>query len=817
MDRTNDGCNALLLGVLLAAVTVAAYLPVLEARFITFDDTLYVTDNPNVQAGLTWSGLRWAFTQSHAANWHPLTWLSHMLDCQLYRLRPAGHHLTSVLFHAANTVLLFGLLWQLTGALWRSAFVAAVFALHPLHVESVAWVAERKDVLSTLFFLLTLMAYGQYATQHRTSNIQCGTAGTLHSERILHLPSSIFYLLSLGLFALGLMSKPMLVTVPFVLLLLDCWPLGRMQKAEAEGQPDASRFLPLLAEKTPFLILSAASCVITLIAQRKGGALALLEGTSAVSLEARLVNTPISYVWYLVKLVWPSDLAVIYPYVREWPLGKVLLSTALLVALTAAAVWQARRRPYVLVGWLWFLGTLVPVIGLVKVGAQSIADRYMYIPSIGLLIVLAWGVADLTAAWRQRTVVLAVGAAAVLAACALAVGAQLLYWQNSESLFRHTLAVTQNNYLACNNLGYYYAQQGRPELAVKFYRSAIEIAPAYLGARNNLGATLVSQKKYAEAVAVLEELLRIDPKSAPALSNLGAALYCMGKNDEAIVQLREAIRLNPEYALAHYNLGNGLLQNNQLDEAAAEFRLTAKLNPYYAEAHNNLALVLAGQGKFDEAATEFRRALALQPGLVMAHYGLGEALADQGKLDEAAAQFAEAARLDPSYQPAWMQLGLTLSKQGKLAEAAEALSTALRLKPADPEVHCHLASALGSQRKTREAVRHYRAALEIEPNFPEALNNLAWILAANPDAELRSGREAVALAEQACKLTDYKQPQLVGTLAAAYAEAGRFPEAISTAEKAKALAEQSNQADLAARNRALLELYRAGQPARDTP
>jgi tetratricopeptide (TPR) repeat protein len=808
---------------LLALITLAVFLPVVEARFVAFDDTFYLTDNPKVQAGLTWESVRWAFTHCHAANWHPLSWLSHMLDCQLYGLRPAGHHLTSLLFHTANTLLLFGLLKYLTGAFWRSAFVAALFALHPLHVESVAWVSERKDVLSTFFFLLTLWAYARYAGVSRVQSLEsgeCPPSAAPHAPRVSR-HASLFYLLALCLFAMGLMSKPMLVTVPFVLLLLDYWPLGRLQLPIVNRQPPqlqrVSSVWRLVAEKLPFLVLSAASCVVTVIAQRKGGALASLEGGAAVSVESRLINTPVSYAWYLAKLVWPSNLAVVYPYLREWPPETVLLSTMLVVALTGVAVWQARRRAYVLVGWLWYLGSLVPVIGLVKVGVQSIADRYMYIPCIGLFIVLAWGVADLTAGWAQRTIPLAAGAAAVLAACALAAGAQLRYWQDTESLFRHALAVTQNNYLAFNNLGLYFAEHGQWELAKKYYRAALQIAPNYEAARNNLAAALVNDKNYPEGIAMLEEALHINPHSADIESNLGAALYSEGNTLEAIEHLRRAIQLNPEYALAHYNLGNALLKRDQAAEAAAEFRLAAKLKPRYAEAHNNLALVLASQEKLDEAVAEFGQALALQPTLLPAHYGLGMVLFEQGRLDEAIAQFSEVLRRQPNHQPAWLQLGLARARQGKLADAAEAFSAALRILPDDAEVHCHLAAALVSQHKAREAVPHYRAALKLAPDSPEALNNLAWVLAANPDPQVRNGQEAVDLAQRACKLTGYKRPLMVGTLAAAYAEAGRFTEAMATAEKARTLAEQSDQLALAARNRELLELYRSGKPVRDTP
>jgi tetratricopeptide (TPR) repeat protein len=817
--------------VLLALITVAIYLPVVELSFVTFDDTYYLTNNPKVQAGLRWDSVRWAFTRAHAANWHPLTWLSHMLDCQLYGLKPLGHHVTSLLFHTANTLLLFGLLKRLTGAFWRSALVAALFALHPLHVESVAWVAERKDVLSTFFFMLTLLAYARYAEQAgstekasdrgQESESNAGTQKTNHVSRITHHVSrpthhaSLFYLLSLFCFALGLMSKPMLVTVPFVMLLLDCWPLRRFQIAGLNTR--SSALWRLVGEKAPFFMLSAASCVVTVIAQQKGGALSSFAGVTGVSMESRIINTPISYAWYLAKLLWPTDLAVIYPYERDWPLVQALLAAALLVALTGVAWWQACRRAYLAVGWLWFLGKLVPVIGLVKVGAQSIADRYTYLPAIGLFIALAWGLADLTAGWPNRTLPLAAGAAAVLAACALAVGAQLLYWQNTESLFQHALAVTRNNYIANNNLGLYIAEHGQLELAKKYYRAAIQIAPSYPPPWNNLGTTLVQQRRYEDAIVVFEGALNLNPRSAEAESNLGAALSCLDKPDEAVPHLQEAIRLNPEHSMAHFNLGNALLRKDRLPEAIEQFRITTQLNPHYAEAYSNLGLVLVKQRKPEEAAVEFRHALALQPGLFTAHYGFGELLIDQGKFDEAIEQLAEVLRLQPNHEPARVQLGIARASHGKLDEAVEAFSAALRLQPDDASAQYHLAAALASQHKTQEAIGHYREALRILPDFAEALNNLAWILAANPDAHVREGRQAVVLAERACKLTGYKQPIMVGTLAAAYAEAGRFDEAVTNAEKARTMAEQANQMELAAKNRALLDLYLSGQPARDTP
>jgi tetratricopeptide (TPR) repeat protein len=819
--------------VLLALITVAVYLPVIQLGFVAFDDNYYLTANPKVQAGLTWEGVRWAFTRAHAANWHPVTWLSHMLDCQLYGLKPAGHHITNLIFHTANTLLLFRLLQRLTGAFWRSALVAALFALHPLHVESVAWVAERKDVLSTFFGLLCIWAYARYAeVLSPMSNVQCrgigagsqpsehATRNTQHAPRsTLHAP--LFYLLSLFLFALGLMSKPMLVTLPFVLLLLDWWPLGRLQLSTVRNPSSAAArrasLWRLVAEKAPFFALSAASCVVTVIAQEKGGALSSFEGAAGVSVESRISNALVSYVWYLAKLLWPSHLTVIYPFVRVWPMEQVLLAAALLLVLTVVALWQGRRRPYLSVGWLWYLGTLIPVIGLVKVGAQSIADRYTYIPAIGLFIILAWGVADLTSGWRKRTPALAAATAAVLVAYAVTSGAQILCWQDTESLFRHALAVTRDNYIAYNNLGLYVAEHGELELGKKYYRLATEIAPNYAPPWNNLGTALVQQKKYEEAIAAFENALRINPRSAEIEGNLGATLYCLGKYDEAITHLREAIRLNPEHSMAHFSLANALVQQDRLAEAMEHYRTALQLNPRYGEAQSNLALALVKQGKRDEAAVQFQRALAIDPALWPAHYGLGELLIDQGKFDGAVEQFSEVLRLQPKHEPAWLQLGIARAGQGKLAEAVEAFSAALRIQPDDAEAHYHLAMALGSQHETKEAIRHYREALKALPDFPEALNNLAWLLAANPDPQVRNGHEAVNLAERACKLTEYKQPIMIGTLAAAYAEAGQFAEAVTAAEKAEALAKEANQMEVAAKNRSLLELYRSGQPVRDIP
>ena len=754
---------------------MAVYLPAVEFNFITFDDDRYVTGNPQVQGGLTGTAVSWAFTHAYSANWHPLTWLSHMLDCQLYGLNPAGHHLTNFLFHAANTVLLFLWLRSLTGAFWRSAFVAALFALHPLHVESVAWVAERKDVLSAFFGLLSLWAYTRYAGKSEIRNL------TVASSSGANRRGSFYYALALLLFGLGLMSKPMLVTWPCVMLLLDYWPLGR--GAEFGNRRDTPtplrRWAWLVLEKLPFFALSAAASVVTVLAQRAGGAMVSME---SLPLGPRILNALDAYLRYLGKLLWPADLAVIYPLASRAAAGT-LLAGLLVVAVTLLAFWQRRRRPYLPVGWAWYLGTLVPVIGLVQVGNQSMADRYTYLPAVGLFIILAWGAADITAAWPKRRLALAAAATAILAACALTAQAQLRHWQNTESLFRHTLAVTTNNFVAWNNLGFCLAKQGQPREAEACYRAAVEINPDFQDSWSNLGSLLAETMRHEEAIATYETALQTHPGFIKVRNGLATALAMTGRLEEAKAQCREA----------------------------------ARLDPGSAEARSNLGALLAREGQFDEAVVEFRLAVELDPSLAVARCGLGGALGKQGKYEEAVRELSATVKLQPTCAPARLQLGVILAMQANVDQAISAFSELLRLNPTDPEAHYHLALALSRQRKTQDALRHYRAAVKARPNFPEALNNLAWAMATHPDPQFRDGREAVRLANRACQLTGQKQAYMLGTLGAAYAEAGRFPEAVATAEQAKALAEKTNEPEVAATNGKLLELYRSKQPYRDTP
>jgi len=559
MRTLDDIRRRWLVSLLLAAVVFAAFSPALRAGFIGFDDPEYVTENPAVQHGITMEMLRWALTTNHAANWHPLTWISHAMDCAVFGLHPAGHHATSLLLHAANSILLFLWLNRFTGAFWRSALAAAFFALHPLRVESVAWISERKDVLSALFFFATLWAYSLYT--------QIGPWRRLA------------YALALVLFALGLMAKPMLVTLPFILFLIDVWPLRRTIS------PAAS-----ILEKIPFVAMSAASCVVTFVAQRAGGTVASFVNAP---LFARLENVPVAYLRYLSKTLWASSLAVVYP-VEYWSIASAAGAILVLLAISAAVVIARRRQPWLAVGWFWFLGMLIPTIGLVQVGMISLADRYTYLPGVGLAVMIVWGAAEWTTArpaWRPM-----IGAAAsvALAACVCLTLRQASFWRDTETLFAHTVAVTRSNPVAGNILGMALLQQGRVIEAVNTLERAL--APGYAPGYYNLGRALEAQGQGGSAAAFYEQALAFhsrDKDAAAIHSRYGALLLRMGSFSNAIVHLQQAVRLDPGDVLAHYRLATGWFQARQVAEAADAFEATINLAPNSAEACNNLAWILA--------------------------------------------------------------------------------------------------------------------------------------------------------------------------------------------------------------------------------
>jgi tetratricopeptide (TPR) repeat protein len=527
---------------LLIVTTTAVYWPLGRHDFVGIDDDWYVMGNPQVRAGLTTEGVIWAFTTLHAGNWHPLTWLSHMLDCQLFGLTPGMHHLTSLLFHLANSLLLFILFRRMTQELWPSAFVAVLFALHPLHVESVAWATERKDVLSTFFGLLTMLAYTHYCEQRTTKR----------------------YVLTFVAFVSMLMSKPMLVTLPFVLLLVDYWPLRRLDLGQSNSRGAKSNFEKasvslLLREKIVFFALSAILSLVTLAAQQKWALVAPLD---AVPLNMRIANALVSYVSYIGKMIWPGHLAVRYPLPETIPVWKSVGAGFFLVILSAVFVWTRRRFPYFIVGWLWFLGTLVPVIGIVHMGGLAMADHYTYVPLIGLFIIIAWGMQDLVGPWRYRRILLSTLTGTLVIALMVCASFQVRYWKNTISLERRAVQVT-DDYKAHYNLGLALMTEGNLEEAIAHYSRALEIKPDYTFALNNLGLALMRQGKLDDAIDSYAEALKIDPNYPEAHYNLGLAFMRQGKLDGAISQYRKALQIRPDYLRARRALGIALRHRRQ--------------------------------------------------------------------------------------------------------------------------------------------------------------------------------------------------------------------------------------------------------------
>lgn len=656
---------------LLALSTLAVFWPVVGCDFLNYDDPTYFWENDHVLSGLTPSSIAWAFCSFAGSNWHPLTWLSHMLDVELFGRTPTGPHCVNLALHIANSWLLFLLLRRMASVHWRSALVAALFALHPLHVESVAWIAERKDVLSTLFGLLCLWTYACFVER---KNRKPAADIIQHPLR--------YYVLSLVFFGLSLMSKPMLVTLPFVMLLLDYWPLRRFEQS-AIGR--------LLMEKAPFFLLSAASSVVTLMAQRTA-----IVPVTALSFPIRFANALVSYARYLGKTIWPVDLALPYPHPGTWPLIQVLMAGMLVGALCLAALLAARRIPFLLTGWFWFLGMLVPVIGMVQVGLQSMADRYTYMPLIGLFIIVAWGAAEVSAHWRLPKGAVGTAIAAVLVLCGLLARHQAGYWRDGERLFRHAAAVTKDNFVALNLIGISLEKERRLDEAIECYRSAIRMKPTYADAQFNLGNALIARGQYTEAIASFEATLRLVPWYYEARNNLANTLLKLGRSDEAVTQYQLALEQAPDGGRIHENLAAILAARGKLEEAIGHYRQALTLRPDNAGTHYALGLALALQGKWNEAIEQYTETLRLAPGNAEAQYNLGYALRVQKQLDEAMAHLSEALRLKPNFPLAHYNLGCVLADKGRPAEATAHLREAVRLQPDYPEAKQKLRE-LGAQ------------------------------------------------------------------------------------------------------------------------
>jgi len=725
-----DGLLVTSLLLLLLTLTLACFWPVGSLGFIGYDDYDYVYQNPAVRSGLNFDSIAWAFSGAHAGNWHPITWLSHLLDCELFGLNPQEEHWVNLGWHAVNTLLLF---WWLCGlmcrradvpakqgaARWRSFFVAALFAIHPLHIQSVAWISERKDVLSGFFFLLILLAYTSYVQKAESREQQAETGGRFPSS-IFHLPSSMLYLLVAVLLALGLMAKPMLVTAPFVLLLLDFWPLQRLATdppAPASGGTNAARspfsalhspiFWRLVMEKLPLFLLSFASCLVTLWAQSSSGAMGSMQTTS---LWGRCLHAVVAYSRYLERMFWPVDLAIYYPLSFADPQALVVLGSLLLLSLLfLAGIRRRQAQPWLLVGWVWFVVMLLPVIGVVQVGLQSMADRYAYLPSIGLFIAVVWGAAEMAAGSFARRALMTSLGAACLVACGLDSRYQLGFWRNNITLFQHVVEVSPKN----DYLGYFY---------------------------------------------------------------LGISHGELGQLEDAARCLRLALDANPDFELARSRLGNVLLLQRNYGAAEPFLAAQAKSHPDNFAARVTLGMALAGERKYAAAQSEFQAALQLNPN-----------------------------------EPTVNRLFAANAPKADAEQALNALAGQLSAN-GTPEIHVRSAQAMSVVGRYAEAVQQYRQALTQRPDSIECLNNLAWLLATCPDCAVRRGSEAVSLAQRACELTQYQQTVLLGTLAAACAEASQFDDAIHHAQKACDLAAAAGETELQELNQRLLVLYQKRQP-----
>ena len=766
-------------------MTVAAYWRTGTAEFVDFDDPGYVFQNDIVLQGLTRGNVWWAFTSvGKENNWHPLTWLSHMLDISLFGTNPLGHHLVNLALHICNTLLLFALWNRMTRAVWCSAMVAALFAVHPLHVESVAWVAERKDMLCTLLGLLTLLAYVGYSRQ----------------------PGLARYALVFFLFALGLMAKPMLVTLPCVMLLLDYWPLARFRKSEQSqpsvpvpapvqqsrkrkkptrvepppAEPDRpvvqdwrNRIGLLVLEKVPLLALSVASSAITCVAQKRGGALATLQG---ISLGLRIENATVAYGQYMLAMFWPANLAVFYPHKLRYPALWIVASAIVILLFTLLAIYLARRgRAYAAVGWLWFLGTLVPVIGIVQVGDQAMADRYTYIPYIGLFVALVWGTAELLGPRPFGRTVMAAMGAAIVAACTVLTFLQLAYWQNTKALLERALSVSPDN----------------------------------PGAHTNLGAV-----EWEHADKDLEAARRCESegKKDEAVQYQQAAKE---KQDRAIEHWREAIRIQPIYADAYNNLGHAYRIRGMEKQAAECFHAAIAFVPRCTAARVNLGMLLLSQGNDAEAEKQFKAALEYEPDNFGACRGLAEICVRQGRLDEAAQYCERVLRLLPNDLPAVNGLGVIRLKQGRLDEAVAIFQTLVEAVPNNADMRRYLGTAQFSQGHRREAIAQWREALRLDPNSVGLLQMVSRTLSTCSDASVRNGAEAVVLAERLVKVTGGRDAGALATLAAAYAEAGRFYEAIAIARQVLAAATAQRNAEVASTMQSWIALFQAGTPVRE--
>jgi tetratricopeptide (TPR) repeat protein len=746
----------------LVALTWMIFGRAISFDFFNYDDSFYVYQNPSISNGLTRAGFVRAFTHPLVGNWHPLTSLSLMLDAQFFGFNAGGYHFVNVALHTVAVLLLFLLLRAMTGAVWRSALVAAIFAIHPLRVESVVWISERKDVLSGVFFLLALGAYYRYARKP---------------------PSLGPYLVVVAALALGLLAKAMLVTFPFLLLVLDCWPLRRFTFSpatpgvEAGERPTTAATSWLLLEKLPFLGLTVAMSVATIFAQTQA-----LNAAHDWPMRWRIDNALLTIWVYLRQMVWPAHLAVFYPHPQgSLSLWVVGLSLASLLAVMLGAFVLRRKYPYLITGWLWYLGMLVPVIGLVQVGWQAHADRYTYLPQIGIYLLVVWGIADLTASWRARKLILGSAAALLITVLMALSWRQVGYWSSSVRLWRHALAVTVDNDVAERGLGTELLRLGQVDEAIAHDRAALRIRPGDANGLTNLANALLQKKEYPEAIKHYWEVIGLRPNDNEMRRNLGKALYQSGAIDQGMAEFREALRIRPADSDAAYSLGNVFLEKGDATAAIPYFRQAIDANQKNVAAHYNLAIALQRSGQLDAAIAEFRQTLRVDSRKVDAHNNLAIALLKTGKTQDAIAEW----------------------------------EAALRLQPNNAEMHNNLAVALLEQGGVAEAVREWRETLRLHPDRLGTQISLAWILSTSPESAVRDGSSALDLAQRAFRAAAGRNLMVFRVLAAAYAETGRFPAAIQVAEEGTQRADAQGESSIAHLLQGDLALYHQGIPLRD--
>jgi len=719
---------------LIAVITLIAFGRVGNHGFVNFDDNVYITENHHIQNGITTQGLYWAFTTGHAANWHPLTWISHMLDIQLFGLNPRWHHLMNLLFHITNVMLLFVVLRRMTKTLWQSAFVAVLFAIHPLHVESVAWISERKDVLSTFFWVLTLLAYCNYIDRPRLRS----------------------YLAVIAFFALGLMAKPMLVTLPFVLLLLDYWPLERFgtgKSSLAMDKPVDTAFQwalirPLVLEKIPLFALAALSCAVTYIVQNKGGAFAAAE---VLTPGMRMGNVIVSYLIYIIKTIWPDNLALFYPHPGSLPLWQVLGAALFLVAVTFGVIWKAKRSPYLPVGWFWFIGTLAPVIGIVQVGIQAMADRYTYTPSIGLFLMAAWGFPELLKKGRYGKTVLAASSALCLLCLFILTWTQVGYWHDSITLYDHTLNVTENNYTISNNRGRAYQDLGNYKRAIADFDLTIQINPRYAPAYNNRGDAWKSLGDYARAVQDFDSAIEINPAYAEAYNNRGVAYDGMGNYIRALEDFNRAIQTNPLYANAYNNRGVAYNNMGSYTQAIDDFNRTIEIDSKNALAYSNRAAAYMATGDQTHAIEDLNKALQTDPYCGDAYYKRGIFYQNMGKLRQAINDYDKAIGNSTSYKAdAFCNRGIAYAGVGSEMNAIEDYGKAIEINPKHATAYFYRGVTYGQLGNQPRAIQDLDMALQINAEYAEAyyLRGFIHALLGNEDQSVRDMETAAKLGYQ---------------------------------------------------------------------